>query len=234
MLHALGIIDAPSSAHFTFATRTGVVVERDLSPSTETLVERPGALYLRDRTTPYRYDYLAGTRTLYVQYNACREIAGFPFATFLNELATFAQSHPIDRFVLDMRHNSGGDSRVLQPLISALQSPPIDTFVFIGRRTISSALINAIELDQRTNAIFVGEPTGGKPNSYGEVRSFVLPATRLTVTYSTKYFELLPVEDPPSFAPDLHVPISSDDYFGGIDPLLTSILPRGVRRRAAP
>ena len=39
-----------------------------------------------------------------------------------------------------------------------------------------------------TEAIFIGEPTGGRPNHFGEVKSFNLPNSGLSVRYSTKYF----------------------------------------------
>ncbi len=56
---------------------------------------------------------------------------------------------------------------------------------------------NAILFKQlQTNPILVGEPTGGKPNSYGEISSFLLPNSGLVVNYSTKYFEQVS-GDPP-------------------------------------
>ncbi len=55
-------------------------------------------------------------------------------------------------------------------------------FVVIGRRTFSSGLLNAHDLAARTRAILIGEPTGGKPNSYGEVESFTLPRSGLRAT----------------------------------------------------
>ena len=40
--------------------------------------------------------------------------------------------------------------------------------VIIGRRTFSAAQNLATRLDLKTNAVFVGEATGSKPNHYGE------------------------------------------------------------------
>ena len=73
------------------------------------------------------------------------------------------------------------------------------------------------------NFILVGEPTGGKPNSYGEVRSFRLPNSGLRVMYSTKYFQMLET-DPPAVEPDITVELTAADRFGGHDPVLARIL----------
>jgi hypothetical protein len=58
-------------------------------------------------------------------------------------------------------------------------------FVIIGRQTFSSAILNAISFKNNTEAIFVGEPTGGKPNHYGEIKVFTLKNSPIRVQYST-------------------------------------------------
>jgi hypothetical protein len=49
-------------------------------------------------------------------------------------------------------------------------------------------VLNAIDLDQRAGAVLVGEPSAGRPNHYGEVKSMRLPHSGMRVFYSTKYF----------------------------------------------
>ena len=66
-------------------------------------------------------------------------------------------------------------------------------------------------------------PTGGMPNSYGEVRTFRLPNAGLSISYSTKYFRMLE-EDPPSVEPDVLVELGSEDHFRGQDPVLERAL----------
>ena len=44
----------------------------------------------------------------------------------------------------------------------------------------------ALSLWHGFRATLVGEPTGGKPNAYGDVRTFSLPNSRLVIRYSTK------------------------------------------------
>ena len=75
---------------------------------------------------------------------------------------------------------------------------------------------------KNTDALIVGETTGGRPNHFGEVNRFVLPESNLVVSYSTMYFSLLP-EDKPSIFPDLEAPISFVQYINVIDPAMALI-----------
>ena len=93
----------------------------------------------------------------------------------------------------------------------------------IGRRTFSSAILNAIDLKKQTPAIFAGEPTGGKPNHYGEVQMFRLPQSGLMVTYSVKYFRVIE-DDPDSLVPDLLIEPRISDYLNKADPVLETVL----------
>jgi C-terminal processing protease CtpA/Prc len=113
-------------------------------------------------------------------------------------------------------------------LITALSKRPDvnqagKLFVLIGRGTFSSAYLNALRLKLETKAILVGEPTGQKPNAYGEVKTMTLPHAKLLVQYSTKYFKTVK-GDPPSLTPDVSVERSSWDYAGGRDPVLERAL----------
>jgi hypothetical protein len=96
-------------------------------------------------------------------------------------------------------------------------------FFIIGRQTFSSAVGNATQFKGSTNSILVGEPTGGKPNSYGEVLNFTLPNSGVMVQYSTKYITKTS-ENPISLFPDYDVEISLQDYAQGKDPVLDFIM----------
>jgi hypothetical protein len=83
--------------------------------------------------------------------------------------------------------------------------------------------LNALRLKKETKAILVGEPTGQRPNAYGEVRTMTLPHSKLLVLYSTKFFKTMN-DDPPSLAPDVPIERSSWDYVSGRDPVLERAL----------
>jgi hypothetical protein len=79
--------------------------------------------------------------------------------------------------------------------------------------------MHAVVLKEQLGATLVGEPTGQKPNAYGEIRWLVLPNSRIAVRYSTKYWRTAS-DDPPSLEPDVFVSATSSDYFDMRDPAL--------------
>jgi C-terminal processing protease CtpA/Prc len=115
------------------------------------------------------------------------------------------------------------------PLVEGLKLRPAlnakgHLYALIGRSTFSSGLLAAIDLKREASAILVGESTGGKPKSYGEMRSFKLPHSQLEVTYCTKYFHLMHDTDPPSLNPDLPAAIALTDFLADRDPALETAL----------
>jgi len=82
---------------------------------------------------------------------------------------------------------------------------------------------NARTLKMQTASILAGEPTGGKPNGYGDVASFTLPRSGLQVRYSTRFIMTVP-GDPASLNPDIDVRISSADFKAGHDPVVDACL----------
>jgi hypothetical protein len=74
------------------------------------------------------------------------------------------------------------------------------------------------------NSTFVGEPTGGKPNCYGEVHNFEMPNSKLVVGYAVKQFQLTTDGDPLSREPDIVIRRSWADYLAGRDPVLDTVL----------
>src|SRR5262249_54160941 len=131
-------------------------------------------LYLRNPDEYYWYEYLADSKTLYFHYRRCAEMPERPFDRFAMALLRFMNENPVERMVIDLRLNGGGNSFILMPFINALSrrrdvNQTGRLFVLIGRGTFSSAYLNALRLKLTTKAILVGEPTGQKPNSYGEI-----------------------------------------------------------------
>jgi hypothetical protein len=181
-------------------------------------------LYLRNTSLNYWYTSIDSDKVIYFQYNRCAEMTGQPFVTFAGGLIGYIDAHPNAKVVVDLRLNGGGNSAVLQPFIDGAKMRPFGNqqgrlFVFIGCNTFSSALLNAISFSTGTTALLVGEPTGGKPNAFGEVQSFILPYSGVQASFSTKYFSTLP-GDPPSLNPHAMVQTSFADYSAGRDPLL--------------
>jgi len=239
LLYGLGLIPGTDEAAFTFELPGGDRVTLNIAStprralagqSWHTALD-PAALppaFVSHNPPNYWYQYFPDAQTLYVNYAICAEAEGWPFADFLAEVLGVLDAQPVTRVAVDLRSNSGGDSRILEPLIEALsQRPAINRpghlFVLIGPRTYSSALLNAIQFRQRTAALLVGEPTGGEPNHYGELQSFTLPHSGLQVFYSTKHFVYLEGDTSSALDPDRLIPLTAADLFAGHDPVLEAI-----------
>jgi hypothetical protein len=98
-------------------------------------------------------------------------------------------------------------------------------FTIIGRGTFSAAISLVSALEQWTETIFVGEPTGNSPSQYGDARKHRLPHSGLTVRLSSVYWRDWSVnEKRPWVEPDLKAGLSWADYREGRDPALEAIL----------
>lgn len=187
-------------------------------------------LYLQNRNKNYWFEYLPEDKALYVNYNACANSPNLSFRVFTEKVFVATLDNPVEKLIIDLRNNGGGNSLIFRPFLKKIQNhprlnDPERLFVVTGRRTFSSAILNALELKNNTKATFIGEPTGGKPNHYGEVRMMQLTNIGLNVSYSTNYFEYSKV-DTASFIPDILIEPSFDNYFDGKDAVLESILTR--------
>jgi hypothetical protein len=234
ILYLLKILPDRNEGDFTFRDRKGKQLSIKLRPvAVKDQVKwiRPfdspaGALplYLRNPELFYWYEYLADSKTLYLNYRRCANMESQPFKVFAEKLLKFMDENRVERLVIDLRQNGGGNSTIFDPFILAL-SKRADLnrtgrlFALVGRGTFSSAYLNALRLKKETRAILVGEPTGQRPNAYGEVRTMNLPQSKLLVLYSTKFFKTMN-DDPPSLTPDVLIERSSWDYVYGRDPAL--------------
>jgi hypothetical protein len=141
-----------------------------------------------------------------------------PTEAFSRRLARAAQE--VRHVIVDLRMNGGGDNTTYGPLIDALASVD-DLVVLIGRGTFSAAGNFATELRIATNATFVGEPTGGGVNQYGDSVGRRLPATGWNLHVATLYHEKGgPHDRRLAVEPDIRVEPTSEDFFAGRDPVL--------------
>jgi hypothetical protein len=209
-------------------------------------------LWLERQQEPYWFRYLRKENALYVQCNfvinrtdfaemlahigmpppqgAGAAAANETFAEFFGRTLRFAGEHRVDRFVLDLRLNGGGDNSLLRPVIhqfirSSLVNRKGHFFVLIGRRTQSAAqnFVNLLELD--TNVTFAGEPTGERPNMYGDPAPITLPSSKVAIALSTLYWQDMgPLDTRNATAPAIAVALSAADYAAGRDPVLERVL----------
>ncbi len=180
ILHGLGLIDDMEDAAFTLeiggSLRTVHFAPAGpaelLAPETDTSwIPKPGFVDARDgaaNPTPlwlqapedrYHFVYLAETRAVYVQYNQVgNKDGGETIEAFAERLLAFVDANPVERLVLDLRLNRGGNGELNRPLLLGLirarkVDRPGGLFVLIGRSTWSAAQFLVNDLEKYTDAI---------------------------------------------------------------------------------
>jgi hypothetical protein len=186
-------------------------------------------LHRRDPERAWWYERLADG-TLYFQMRRVDPTdRGETFGAFVERMFAFADSAKVERMVIDLRHNHGGNNMILRPLIHGLiRRPQLDRrgrlFTVIGRGTFSAAM-NAVNLlEEHTNTLFVGEPTGASPNHYGDASHYRLPHHGLALFVSRwPWAARLPWDARPWVAPHLPAPPTFAAELAGRDPALEAI-----------
>jgi tetratricopeptide (TPR) repeat protein len=258
VLHALGLIDDMENARFIVERRgeQSIVDLKPFGPAdlippdTDTtwmptagwidargssqapVLGYPNAqstpLWLKDPLNKFWFEYLADSKTIYVQFNQVGNKEDETVEAFAKRLFAFVGANPVDRFVLDLRLNRGGNGEFNRPLLLGIIRSKIDQkgklFTIVGRSTWSAAQFLTNELEKYTNTIFVGEPTGGKVNSYGDSRKITLPNSGITVRVSTLWWQEDERDTRQWTAPQIAADLTFEDYRDNNDPALRAIL----------
>ena len=250
VLQGLGLIDDLSSVPLLFerdGRREEVLVApagpaplmaRDTDRSWEVpegWVDARGAprhwpLWLRHSDDRFWFEYLGPKRALYVQFNQVGDKPEETVAHFADRLFAFARAHSVDRLVLDLRLNGGGNGELNRPLVlGMIRAESLDVrgrlFVLIGRRTFSAAQFLATQLEDWTEAVFVGEPSASRGNHYGDSSRLTLPNSGVTVRVSTLYWQFSdPRDTRPWTPPEIATDLTFEDYRRNRDPALEAAL----------
>ncbi|HEU5202716.1 MAG TPA: hypothetical protein VFU17_00320 [Candidatus Limnocylindrales bacterium] len=236
LLAGLGVIDEPGPTEFTLVDRDGDRRDVEIEPTAPLAdddwdsglphrLAATDAPWLRNQDTTLWWTFDEDSGTLFAQFNHVRGDA----TQVVSDLRKRAKQDDVERVVIDLRHNSGGDNGTLSPLELALRDPDIDRagrlFAIIGRVTFSAAANFATDLEGATSVTFAGEAMGGSPNLYGDTRPVPLPVSGQTLYMATRYWERSTPGDPRlTIEPDIPVDLSSEDYIAGRDPVLEAIL----------
>lgn len=236
LLAGLDVIDGAGPTAFTLVDQDGNRRDVDIEPTIPAFdddwdsglphrLAPTDAPWLRDQDATLWWTFLEDSGTLFAQFNHVRGDA----TAEISELRERAKEDDVERVVIDLRHNSGGDNTTLPPLELALRDPDIDRpgrlFAIIGRVTFSAAANFATDIEGTTSVTFAGEPMGGSPNLYGDTRPVQLPASGQTLWMAARYWERsTPDDERLTIEPDIPVDLSSEDYFAGRDPVLEAIL----------
>ena len=236
ILHALKLIPDLQHAAWTFEDDNG----RQFTLQLETIksgepVDWVSAspqlpLYRQRSDEQFWSTYLSESQTVYVNFRGYRD----KFDERARELLILLKEKSPRRLVIDMRQNRGGDfTKVRNILLPELKRNPTlrrpgAFYVIAGRATQSAAMVNAIDFRKEMQAVLVGEPTGGRPNSYSEHGEFRLPNSKLTVGYSTRYYKFQET-DSDAVMPDKLIEPDWVSYKEGRDPVLEWILAQPIQ-----
>lgn len=187
-------------------------------------------LWLREVDTPYRIVVLPELDAVYVPFNQVRDAEDGPsLSAFADSLRQVLEQTDAAHLIVDVRHNNGGNSDLLGPLVRTLvwwesDRPGRGIWVATSRNTFSAAQTFINQVERWTEAVFVGERSSSSPNFSGEETALVLPWSGVRGSISSRYFQDSDPLDHRSWIDiDLPVPLTATDYFAGRDPVLEAI-----------
>jgi tetratricopeptide (TPR) repeat protein len=193
-------------------------------------VAAPRPLHLRNRELPFWFEHLPADDLVYFQFNSVRDHPAETFAAFCDRLFAYIEDQHAGRLVIDIRWNGGGNTFLSQHLLHHLiaskrLSRRGALFVIIGRLTFSAAQNTVTAIERETNAIFVGEPTGSRPNFIGEQIGFDLPYSKVRANVADLFWQTSwPMDHRAWTAPDIYAPPTFEAYRRNQDPALDAIL----------
>ncbi|MGL4606243.1 MAG: hypothetical protein ACRCU3_02150 [Eubacteriaceae bacterium] len=221
-LYGAGLIDGLDNIRFTIKNIRGemeeVVVDtlryQEYHPIKPKI---PQPLFMEN---PNAYYWSYGEDDwLYVSYRHCKDMEHYKVSDFCGDLIeTLTTQKGHKKLILDFRNNIGGNSQLFLPFLKWVSEDYSGKlYVIVGRDTFSSGLLNVYYLKLKNKGVFVGEPTGGKPNCFGEVKVFSLTHSGLSIRYSTQYYQVIEDDHLKSFYPEIIFKRTFKDYLKGRD-----------------
>lgn len=201
------------------------------TPAGWAVAQKPGNVPLwQKEPASFRYmELLPETKTLYVRHSVTLNDGQKTISTFFNNMVDFIDKNDVEKLVLDLRTNGGGNNTLNKPIITGIiKSRKINQkgkfFCIIGRRTFSAAQNLVNELDKFTAVIFVGEPTSENVNFYGDTRTETLPNSKLQANLSWLWWQNMdPRDKRKATQPALAVDMSFTDFYNNVDPIMNVI-----------
>lgn len=187
-------------------------------------------LYLKNLDHNYFFEYLPDQKAVYVRQSQVLDEPAETIAAFYARVFDFINKNEVDKMIIDVRLNGGGNNYKNKPVITGIIenskiNQPGKLFVITGRRTFSACQNLVNEMSNYTKALFVGEPTAENINFYGDTRRVDLPHSGLPVFLSFAWWQDKPQwENADWLAPQLAVDMSFKEYKSNQDPVLDACL----------
>ncbi len=238
VLHGLGLLDAVGPVKVDLVDATGTPTTVDVEPITMADYNAwagPYGLFLPPRGDAprpsigderLRSQVLEDADALLVNYD---RFEGLPHDA-LQAVGEGLARPDVQRVVVDVRQNYGGQIGLDQPLLDILlpygQANPGRLFVLTGRNTFSAASLFVAALVRDAGARIVGEPMAGATAFWGDTSTVRLPYSKLALLVAdASYRDPETTTEALTLEPDIAAPMSSKDYFiNGRDPALEAAL----------
>ena len=229
VLRGLGIVDG--AATYSFADGSSVTLGDTVPGPSYSLgtalhplpVPRPQLLY-RSLNQPFLLAPLERGRSLYLGFHQVTT----PPQSLLDRILRQARRPGFRRLVVDVRQNGGGNNTTYSSLIDLFRQKPLNrrgkVVVLLGRMTFSAAGNFVADVDSDTRALFVGEPSGGAPNQWGDRAPITLRRVGITAYVALEYVEANRHDRRLAVEPDVRVEPTAADFLAGRDPVLTRAL----------
>ncbi|MEM9529354.1 MAG: hypothetical protein AAGA23_00400, partial [Pseudomonadota bacterium] len=235
VLEHLQLIEDPSRVALTLARdgKTQTITIKPLGPGAEVEIVGPtfpsAPLARRHRDQSKWHAQVPGESAWYIKVDEIEQFPTVLLADFIADALAQARQAGARRLLLDLRDNHGGTSSFNPAIVNALGRSEFNQwgrlYVLVGRETLSAASRLMSALEQYTAVIFVGEPSGAQPSSFGDPRRIQLPNSGLTLRSSTLAWpSWLAGEFREYIETHLDAPVTSVDYFAGRDVAIEAAL----------
>ena len=190
----------------------------------------PVPLYLQNPNTTFWYKDIEDHQLAYVQINNMRDMKNESMEEFVTRFLQQAVSNRSRALILDVRLNNGGNAHLGRQLVKKILKSKFNEknklFIIIGRNTFSATMPPIAALDLWSEAIFVGEPTGTRPNFIAEGNMFQLPYSKMYASVSNNYWQggFNSNDSRKWIAPELGAAPNVTDYTNNIDPAIHKIV----------
>ncbi len=237
LLYGLGIISEKATAVFTFQDEAGKKTSEDLVALNKAdyneaefkrikigvpEIEVPANPALKN----FWYAPVSGASALYIHFESYPKYE--EMITVAEEMVGYIYQQNIQKLVIDLRNNGGGDLYVGLVLANALNvADPVDwksgVYVLCDNVTFSAATSNTALFRELLNAKIVGEATGSNPTGYQDMDTFELPNSKLIICYSKRLFRIQETASS-GVQPDVSLKYEWESFSKGKDNMLEWVI----------
>lgn len=165
----------------------------------------------------------------YIKYNEVREFDydGESLQNFVDRVSN-QSSNILERIIVDVRQNNGGDNQTFGPLLdylNGIDETQVSIAVLTDANTFSAAANFVAEIDRTTEAKIIGQTPGGNRSQFGDVIEVnLVDDTGFSVLLPSVYWSFGVESNNKEISVDNFFPNSSSNFFNKSDEVLQSAL----------